>query len=171
MPMLAQCRRQDCTVLQTYERDTNHQEMDQMAAFYTLLYVAPVEDAEAIAADVNEDAMDRYPSAWLRHIGDEELVALWDILDRESNEGTVMGDLAYASPDGEIMVMSVPKDFVVAVDNVAPVDLERVAQEWRTSELMGQWSLTDVLTVLGELKAICKRSVESGLPVLQVASI
>ena len=75
-----------------------------MAAFYTLLYVAPSTEAESIAMDAEEDATSRYPNAWLQHVGDEELVALWDVLDSASNDGTLMGDVAYASPDGEVMV-------------------------------------------------------------------
>jgi hypothetical protein len=138
-----------------------------MAAFYTVLYVAPMTDAEAIAIDADEDAKDRYPSAWLRQIGDEELVALWDVLDASSNEGTLMGDLAYASPDGEVMVMPFPKDFVVAL---AAADLEPVAQQWRSTDLMQLWSQADLLGVLQELRALCKCSLERGHPVLQVAS-
>lgn len=139
-----------------------------MAAFYTLLYVAPITAAESIALDADEDAMNRYPSAWLRHVGDEELVALWDILDAASNEGTLMGDLVYASPDGEVMVMTVPKEFVMAL---AAADLESVAQPWQSTELMQQWSQADVLAVLQDITALCKRALECGQPVLQVASL
>jgi len=139
-----------------------------MAAFYTLLYVAPITDAASIAIDADEDAMERYPNAWLRHIGDEELVALWDVLDTASSQETLMGDLAYASPDGEVMVMSVPATFVTAL---AAADLEPIAQRWQATELMGRWSEAEVVAVLQELAALCKRSVESGHPQLQVASL
>lgn len=139
-----------------------------MAAIYTLLYVAPVSEAESIAIDADEDAMNRYPSAWLRHVGDEELVALWDILDNASNEGTLMGDLAFASPDGEVMVMPVPEEFVKAI---SAMDLEPVAQQWRSTELMQEWSQADVLSVLQELRTLGKHSLDCGNPVLQVASL
>ncbi|MEZ5940832.1 MAG: hypothetical protein R3C18_05540 [Planctomycetaceae bacterium] len=142
-----------------------------MAAFYTLLYVAPSEDSEAIAVDANEDAMERYPNAWLQRIGDEELVALWDILEGEDNDGTLMGDLTYASPDGEVMVMAAPEQFVTAVGNIAHDNLERVAEKWRSSELMAQWAHADVIAVLKQLTDICKTSMESGHPLLQVGSI
>ncbi|MBN8599547.1 MAG: hypothetical protein J0M26_00745 [Planctomycetes bacterium] len=142
-----------------------------MAAFYTLLYVAPSEDAEAIAIDANEDAMERYPNAWLRLIGDEELVALWDLLEGEDNEGTLMGDLTYASPDGEVMVMAAPKPFVTAVGNIAQGDLEPLAEKWRSSNLMAHWAQADVSAVLKQLVDICRTSMESGHPLLQVASI
>lgn len=143
-------------------------EAQPMAAFYTLLYVAPITDAESIAQDADEDAMNRYPSVFLRHIGDEELVALWDVLDAASNEGTLMGDLAYASPDGEVMVMALPKAFVMAL---AAAALEPLAQQWRSAELMQQWAVADVLTILQDISALCKRSMECGQPVLQVASL
>jgi hypothetical protein len=142
-----------------------------MAAFYTLLYVAPSEDAEAIAVDANEDAMERYPNAWLQHIGDEELVALWDILEGEDNDGTLMGDLTYASPDGEVMVMPVPEQFVLAVANVPQADLGHLAEQWLSSHLMTQWAHADVLAVLTQLKDICRTSIETGHPLLQVGSI
>lgn len=121
-----------------------------MAAFYTLVYVAPVEDAETIAIDANEDAIDRYPSAWLRLIGDQELVELWDTLDGETNEGTLFASLVYESPGGEMLVTQFPQAFVVAVGKVATVDLERIAQEWNATELMQDWSPADVLAVLEE---------------------
>lgn len=142
-----------------------------MTAFYTLLYVAPSEDAEAIAVDADEDAMERYPNAWLQHIGDEELVALWDILEGEDNDGTLMGDVAYASPDGEVMVMAVPERFVLAVANLPQADLEHLAERWLSSSLMVQWANADVLAVLTKLKDICRTSKDSGHPLLQVASI
>ncbi|MCA8992310.1 MAG: hypothetical protein KDA88_10045 [Planctomycetaceae bacterium] len=142
-----------------------------MAAFYTLLYVAPPEDAETIAVDANEDAMERYPNAWLQYIGDEELVALWDILEGEDNDGTLMGDLTYASPEGDVMVMAAPEQFVIAVGNIAQGDLERVAEKWQSSDLMVQWTHADVIAVLTQLIGICRVSMESGHPLLQVASI
>lgn len=142
-----------------------------MAAFYTLVYVAPIKDAETIAIDADEDAMDRYPSAWLRLIGDQELVALWGILSSETKRETLFASLVYESPGGEMLVTQFPEPFVVAVDRLPIDDLEHVALEWNATELMQDWSLADVLTVLGELQAICKQSSECGLPVLQVSGV
>lgn len=139
-----------------------------MAAFETLLFVAPITDSKAIALDVDEDAKHRYPSAWLRNIGDEELVDLWDVVDAESNEGTIMGNLGYASPDGEVMVMTVPETFVTAL---AAIDVQQIAKEWQSTDLMQAWPLEDVLAVLRELTTLCKRSIELGHPILQVASL
>ncbi len=142
-----------------------------MAAFYTLLYVAPSKDAEAIAIDANEDAAEQYPSCWLRHIGDEEIVALWDLIDAESNEGTIMGDMVYASPDGDVMVMTVPREFVHSLATVPEDALEELTDSWLSSELLTQWTRPDLRAVLNELKSICETAVETGLPVQQVCCL
>jgi len=151
--------------------EDNSNEEIPMAAFYTLLYVAPISAAEDIAIDADEDAMERYPSAWLKSIGDLELVELWGIVEPGSDAGTLMEDIAYASPDGEVMVMTVPTSFVVAMSSLPDNQREQVAQKWQSSELMADWSVADVGAVVQEILSICKRSVASGDPVLQVASL
>jgi len=142
-----------------------------MAAFDTLLFVAPVTEAEAIALDPNEDAMDRWPSAWLKSIGDLELVELWDVLSEDENEGTLMADLAWSSPDGDVMVMTTPDEFVTAMAELGESDFSRVAAQWHGGELMCHWSKEDIVTILTQLAVLCRKAVTTATPVLQVGSI
>lgn len=62
-----------------------------MSAFYTQLFVAPLTEAETIAIDQNEDANEKFPNVCLDRVGDLELVELWDVIDPETNAGTLYG--------------------------------------------------------------------------------
>ena len=142
-----------------------------MAAFFTLLYVAPISEAENIAIDVNENANERWPNACLNHIGDEELAALWDVLEPEEEHVSLIGDLAYTSPDGDLMVMTVPSEFIEAVTELPEEKHEIIAMQWQTSDLMSHWQIEDIMLVLKDLSSICRESVSSDNPILQVSNL
>jgi hypothetical protein len=144
-----------------------------MAAFYTLFYIAPPEAAEAIAFD--EDAIDRWPSVWLRHIGDLELVALWNVIDEKSqeSEGTLMADLIFQGSDEGPFVMRVPPEFIAAVASIPDDEAPDVATAWsRAAELPDwRWRQEEVTRLLNELRTFAQQALASGQPVLQVAEI
>nr|CAP47753.1 putative integron gene cassette protein [uncultured bacterium] len=142
-----------------------------MSAFYTLLFVAPTSDAESIANDVDEDANERYPNAWLDHIGDLELIELWNILQPGVGAETLLDEMVFASPDGETVVVKVPVGFVEAVNSVSSNRVNDIATQWQASELMADWPLADVVGVFDELSAVCRKSVETATPLLQVAAM
>lgn len=82
-----------------------------------------------------------------------------------------MEDLAFNSPDGELMVMTVPNEFIVAVSRISESRFENVAQEWKSIELMGEWPVSEIKSVLNDLSEICKTALSENKPVLQVASL
>ncbi len=142
-----------------------------MSAFYTLIFVAPTSDAEMIALDADEQANERYPNVWLDHIGDLELIELWNTLDSKVDAVTLLEDMVYASPDGEVIVVEVPPNFIEVVYRIPTSDMPRIVAQWRSSELMSDWSQPDLMDVFKELASLCKQSVESATPVLQVATL
>jgi hypothetical protein len=142
-----------------------------MSAFYTLLFVAPTSDAELIALDTDEQSNQRYPNAWLNHIGDLELIELWNLLVSGTDAATLLEDMVYASPDGEVIVAEVPAAFIDAVNGIAASDMLKIVAQWRSSEIMTDWSQPDLLAVFNALSIICKQSADTTTPVLQVHAL
>jgi hypothetical protein len=142
-----------------------------MAAFYTLLYIASAEDAEALA--IEEDPQDRWPSLWLKHIGDLELVALWDLLTKEpsGSAGTLMEDLLFQASDEGPFVMGVPPEFVAAVAAISDRDAAKVASAWGETDELADWQQKDLERTLNELRQFARQAVASNCPVLQVADL
>ena len=144
-----------------------------MAAFYTLFYIAPPEAAEAIAFD--EEAIDRWPSIWLRHVGDLELVALWNVIDEKAQESevTLMADLIFQGSDEGPFVMRVPQQFIAAVASIPDDERRDVVAKWtHDAELPDwRWRQEEVTKLLQELRTFAQQAVASGQPVLQVARI
>lgn len=142
-----------------------------MAAFYTLLYIADLADAEAVGCD--EDAANRWPSLWLRHIGDQELVALWaTIADLPPEPGrTLMADLLLQGSDEGPFVMRVRPAFVSAVAAVPAERVPEVAAAWGRAEGLADWPPVELAAVVGQLREFAQRAVTSGQSVLQVAHL
>jgi Zn-dependent protease len=110
-----------------------------VAAFYTELYIADPADAEAVGCE--EDAIDRWPSVWLPHIGDQELVQLWGIVaDLPDEPGrTLMAELLFQGGDDGPFVMRVPAPFVSAIAGVADEQLPEVAAAWGRTDELADW--------------------------------
>ena len=142
-----------------------------MAAIYTLLYVADPSDAESVGCD--EDADTRWPSVWLKHIGDQELVHLWSVLaDLPPKPAqTLMGDLLFQGGDDGPFVMRVPAEFVAALAALPETRVSEVAAAWGRLEELADWPPSELSAVVNELRAFAKRTVDSGQSVLQVANL
>jgi hypothetical protein len=110
-----------------------------MAAVDTLLYIAARNEAEAIATA--EDADARWPSIWLRHVGDQELVALWGVLSGHSPElgTTLMAELLFQGSESGPFVMRVPDEFVSTVAAVQVSAYHHVAEEWQRAAGLPDW--------------------------------
>jgi hypothetical protein len=142
-----------------------------MAAFYTLLYNAPLEAAEAIAFD--EEAQDRWPSVWLKHIGDLELVALWEVIggSPSASGGTLMANLVFQGSEEGPFVMSVPPEFITAVASIPDHEASNVAATWGQIEELADWQKEELVSVLNDLRNFAKQALASGQPVLQIAEL
>ena len=142
-----------------------------MAAFYTLLYIA--DPADAVAVGCEEDAADRWPSLWLRHVGDLELVALWAALGNSASEteGTLMADLLFQASDEGPFVMRVPPAFVAALAAIPAERIPEVASMWGQTEELADWQPAELTTVIEQLREFARRAVTSGKPMLQVANL
>jgi hypothetical protein len=142
-----------------------------MAAFYTLLYIAAPVDAEAIACD--ESAADRWPSLWLRHIGDQELVALWGLVAKppEASGETLMADLLFQGSDEGPFVIQMPAAFVSAVAALPAERVSEVAALWGRTTDPVRWRPEDLAGVLGDLWDFAARAVACGKVVVQVAHL
>ena len=134
-----------------------------MAAFYTLLYIADPADAEAVGCA--EDAADRWPSVWLKHIGDLELVQLWSaVADLPPKSGTLMDDLVFQGGEEGPFVMRVPPAFVAALARVPEDHVPAIAAAWGRSEELADWQPEDLSGVVGELRAFCRGRWHVGRP-------
>jgi hypothetical protein len=142
-----------------------------VAAFYTLLYIADPHEAEAIGRD--EDTADRCPCLWLRHIGDQELVALWaTVADLPPEPGrTLMADLLFQGSDEGPFVMRVPPAFVAAVAAIPAERVPEVAAEWGRSELLAHWQPAELAAVVSQLREFSRRAAAAGQSMLQVAHL
>jgi hypothetical protein len=142
-----------------------------VAAFYTLLYIAAPADAEAVGCD--EDAADRWPSVWLKHVGDLELVQLWSaVADLPPEPGrTLMGDLLFQGGEDGPFVMRVPERFVAALASLEAERVPAIAAAWGRSEELADWRPEELAGVVGELREFAQRAVASGQAVLQVATL
>jgi len=143
----------------------------EVAAFDTLLYIADPADAEAVGCD--EDAADRWPSVWLKHIGDLELVLLWSaVADLSPEPGrTLMGDLLFQGGEDGPFVMRVPMPFVVALADLPAERVPAVAATWGGSEELADWRPEELAGVISELREFTQRAKASGQAVLQVATL
>lgn len=142
-----------------------------MAAFYTLLYIAEPADAEAVGCD--DDVDDRWPSIWLKHIGDLELVHLWSVVAKLPQERgrNLMGDLLFQGGDEGPFVMRVPAEFVTAVANLSAEQMPEVAAEWGQIEELADWQPAELANIVSQLREFARRAVMSGKSVLQVVHL
>lgn len=142
-----------------------------MAAFYTLLYIAEPTDAEEIGCA--EDAAERWPSMWLKHIGDTELVQLWALLGDlpVGSERTLMGELLYQGGDEGPFVMRVPAEFVTILSRLPKTRVAEIAAAWRGNEELAHWPLAGLAAVVDELREFAGRAITADQSVLQVANL
>jgi hypothetical protein len=142
-----------------------------MAAIYTLLYIAPAEEAEAIA--LGDHPLRHLPGIWLNHVGDLELAALWSVAAAEPSqaEGTIMAELLFQAAEEGPFVIRVPHAFVQTVAAIDDAHLQEVAAKWGQTEALSKWHLQELAGVVKQLRDFGRRALESSDPVLQVAAI
>lgn len=122
-----------------------------MAAVFTELFRVAAHDLDSLADPELEPNPET--SIWLRGLGDVELVGLWELLPGAESDGTLIADLL-SGPEAEVLLMSVPDNFLQCVRDLHDVDIPTVAQHWQTMEELADWSpeqLADSLVSLRKL--------------------
>jgi hypothetical protein len=144
-----------------------------MAVVHTLFYLAAPEEAEQIA--LAEEASDRWPSLWLRHVGDQELVALWGVVGRNApgSGATVMAELLFQGSDEGPFVMRAPDEFVSAAATVQPPSYGRIAEEWCRAAGLPDWRgrPETIISALDDLCSFARRAMVEKKAMIQVAHL
>ena len=92
----------------------------KMATVLTELFRVAPRDLDSLADPELEPKAET--SIWLRGLGDLELVALWELLPGAESNGTLMADLL-SEPDAEVVLMSVPDNFLQCVRDLPDGDI------------------------------------------------
>ena len=140
-----------------------------MAAFFTEFVRINRDAVDSLLDPELERSQDT--SLWLDHIGDLELVSLWDFLPNSTaSDDTLMEDLI--SPhDGEILVFSTPDEFVNAIRDLNGDEIMDTAKKWSALDEMSHWELNELAGVIRDLQKFVQDAKTHNQIVVQVAEI
>lgn len=140
-------------------------------------FIADPVDASAIATVIESEVgeFEQWPHLEFQNVSEMALMRLWGILRGKSRSKEPTSDrLLYpAEPNEEttLFVFTLRKEFITALTKLTADPLKTTAKKWQKAEEMSDWEANDVERVLLKMVAFSKKSVELGLPVLQMSVI
>ena len=139
-----------------------------MAAFFTELFRVEKSNVESLF----DPELERDPatSLWLRHLGDLELVGLWESLPDARSEGTLMADVL-ADDGGEQLVFSLPDNFIDSIDSISGGDVDAVVGRWAEMEELADSQSSDLAQVVGDIRSLVRNAKANHQIVVQLAGL
>ena len=137
-----------------------------MAAVFTELFRVPPDDVGSLADPEFEPNAET--SIYLRGLGDLELVGLWELLTGAESDGTLMSDLL-SEPDAEVVLMSVPDNFLQCVRDLPDGEIATVMQRWQAMDELANWTPEQLADSFGSLRQLAKDAATAGEIIVQKA--
>jgi len=135
-----------------------------MAAVFTELYRVAPGDLDTLACPEFEPS--RETTIWLRGLGDLELVGLWELLPGAESDGTLMADLL-SEPDAEVVLMSVPVNFLHCVRDLPDGDIATVMQRWQRMDELADWTPEQLADSFFSLRQLVNDAATAGEIIVQ----
>jgi len=137
-----------------------------MAAFFTELFRVDPADVDSLADPELEPNPET--SIWLRHIGDLELVGLWELLPGAESDGTLMAE-PLTETDAECVVLSIPSNFLQCVRELPESDIPGIIQRWNEMEELSHWTSENLTQLFISLRNLVSDAHAAGQVVVQRA--
>jgi len=136
--------------------------------------IASDTDAAAVASIVTTEdrSFDDWPSVCLEGIGDLELRHLAALLRADAGSGgSHFGDLLYQESEEGPFVAAVHPRFIQALAAMEDPSLASVSGQWRKSEHLRDWPLSEVSETLSRMVAFARQAQAAGTPILQLMTL
>lgn len=139
-----------------------------MAAFFTELFRIDPDDVHSLLDPELE--RDDTTSLWLEHLGDLELVGLWESLPGAKPADTLMDELL-SDPEAGVLIFTLPDDFLDSIESVRDADIGATAQQWGRMQELSHWKDSDLAQVIRDIRTLVREARASGQMVVQLGEV